>query len=86
MMDRMLSKMKICMVIAIGVILLNRVNAPLGDRISEKLRLDKDYTVGEIAEAVSSACTEAQAVMSQKLDGVFEEPYTGSDSTAVSQP
>ena len=72
------TRMKICMGIVIGVMLLNRADAQLSEAACEKLGLDNDYTAEEIKEAVSGAYREAEAVMSQRLDGVFDEPYTSS--------
>lgn len=72
------TRMKICMGIVIGVMLLSRADAQLAENAGEKLGLDNDYTVEEIREALSGAYQETEAVMSEKLDGVFEEPYTSS--------
>lgn len=72
------TRVKICMGIVIGVMLLNRADAQLSEYAGEKLGVDNDYTAEEIKAAVSGAYEEAEAVMSQKLDGVFEEPYTSS--------
>ena len=72
------TRMKVCMAIAIGVMLLSRADAQLSENAREKLGLDNDYTAEEIKEAVSGAYEEAEAVMAQKLDGVFDEPYTSS--------
>ena len=77
------TRMKICMGIVIGVMLLSRADAQLAETAGEKLGLDNDYTAEEIREALSGAYQEAEAVMSEKLDGVFEEPYTSSGAKAA---
>lgn len=76
------TRMKICMGIVIGVMLLSRADAQLSgnllEKAGEKLGVNNDYTIEEIREALSGAYTEAEAAMSEKLDGVFDEPYTSS--------
>ncbi len=77
------TRMKICMGIIIGVMLLSRADPQLAEAAGEKLGLKNDHTVEEIREALSGAYQEAEAVMSEKLDGVFEEPYTSSGAKAA---
>ena len=77
------TRTKICMAIAIGVMLLGRADARLVESAAERIGVDKDHTVEEIREAVSGAYEEAEAVMSQRLDGVFEAPYTSSGARAA---
>lgn len=72
------TRMKICMAVIIGIMLLNRIGVQLPEAAAERLGLERDYTADEIREALSGAYHDAEAVMSQKLDGVFEEPYVSS--------
>ncbi len=71
------TRMKICMAVIIGIMLLNRIGVQLPEA-AERLGLERDYTADEIREALSGAYHDAEAVMSQKFDGVLEEPYASS--------
>lgn len=79
------TRMKICMAIAIGVMLLGKADARLAESAGERLGVENDHTVEEIREAVSGAYEEAEAVMAQRMDGVFEAPYTSSGARAADE-
>lgn len=72
------TRMKICMAVIIGIMLLNRIGIKFPEAAAERLGIERDYTAGEIKEALSGAYHDAEAVMSRKFDGMLKEPYTSS--------
>lgn len=66
-------QIKICILIVLGALVINKYNAPLGEKISETLKLSEDYKVEEIAAAVFAAAEEAQAVMSEAIETFSSE-------------
>lgn len=66
-------QIKICILIVLGALVINKYNAPLGEKISETLKLNEDYKVEEVVAAVYMAVGEAQAVMSEAIETFSSE-------------
>lgn len=66
-------QIKICILIVLGALVINKYNAPLGEKISETLKLNEDYKVEEVVAAVYMAVGEAQTVMSEAIETFSSE-------------
>ena len=71
-------KLKICIVIVLAMLLLNRAAPETAVRITEKIGIKKDYTVDEITDAAAGAYENFRSYISQTLEDAFSEPYTSS--------